>query len=650
MTAALRVAIAISALLLPGAAHAARLPAWLTVADTRKAPVQALEEISEARLAAVEAEKHPWLERLRRIEHDLRGDGSAETRIVIARQLLNDEGVRRGGTLSVSVRTETERLFIDEAYVVSPSGRRQPFDIKTLQITADGTTDLFHDGYVVALPFAKLEVRSTVVVAVRVVRDNRRWPLPWSSIHQTQTGVPGERLEIGVRWAAGRPAPNWKTDDPKLECREEERRVACSKRTIAAIPIDPEVANWDDVLPSFVVSDATSWAALVQIERKLLDPGDDSPDVAATADALLKGALSPAERMARLLRYVANDIRYVGFEHGRGAVTPRRPGVTLARRFGDCKDKVALLLAMARRAGLDAQPVLVASDHRDPKKLLLPSWKYFDHVIACVRTDPASAELTCMDPTVPDLVPGTLPFGVRTAVTLPLATATEPRNLPNPDGPGWQIDVETLNQVACDGSIKEVVVRRYRGSGASVMRARLRPQNQEERLRWLEEAFAAVMGEKVKPKVSYEGLDAPMSPLELRSIATYPGTRPVRDVSEWTDGDPWLTWIARDFRTDNRHHPYALSGAIVRSDAIFEFCPEVSPRFRGAEIGLDSEFGQLTRSYTIEGQRAIVKTVLTLPPQTVAAANLVRFNRFIDAALAQTRIWLGFSKLGIRRP
>ena len=58
---------------------------------------------------------------------------------------------------------------------------------------------------------------------------------------------------------------------------------------------------------------------------------------------------------------MSQDIRYVGIEKGTGGIMPRDPGLTFRQRFGDCKDKATLFLAMAKQAGFSAYPMLVAT-------------------------------------------------------------------------------------------------------------------------------------------------------------------------------------------------------------------------------------------------------------------------------------------------
>src|SRR6266700_3656996 len=153
-------------------ARTERLPSWLTIADTRRAPVQVIPPVAAARLAALQAAKHPAIDRYRHTSYDLRADGVVEERLVVARQFLSNEGVREEGTLALSASASTDRVTIDEAYVMLPDGRRRPFDARTVQVVAPSGDELFHDFHTVALPFAELAPGATAVVVARIVSDS----------------------------------------------------------------------------------------------------------------------------------------------------------------------------------------------------------------------------------------------------------------------------------------------------------------------------------------------------------------------------------------------------------------------------------------------------------------------------------------------
>jgi transglutaminase-like putative cysteine protease len=622
-------------------------PGWLDLSRLQRVTPTPVPTLDGARRSTLEKERHPYVEGLRQTDYELRPDGTVEERTTFVRHFLSEDGIRQGGTVSVFARTSSDRVALDEAYALGPEGQRTPFDPKLLQVMTGGRRDLFSDTQEVALPFPGLKVGSTLVLVYRRTRDPRRWPLPWSEVVHVQGFAPIERFQLSVRWPAGRRRPVWQTSDGALACDAGPDQVRCTRKQIPAVLPDPEVASWPDLLPHIVVTGGESWEDLIRLERKLLDGGVADARTRGTAERLIRGATSEQDRLERLFRFVADEIRYVGFEHGHGAVVPRPPAVTLERRFGDCKDKVVLFLAMARAVGIDAYPVLMATDHQLPERMLLPSWKYFDHVVVCAR--PGKGRPVCLDPTDPDLPAGVVSFGIRAAVALPLLPGGRPAHLPrepDTDRYGWDIRIEVLNEVACNGTIAETVTRTYRGAGAGVMRGRLRAQNTTDRTRWLEQSYAYVMGETVKPTVDVQGLEDRRAPLVLKTVASYPGKSPVHTWPELAEPDSWIASIGKEFRTDNRHHPHNTSGLKLQVRTSYQICSTVRPQFLGPLLDLRAGYGSLHRTYRASASGVVADTMLLLEPQTVGAGQLASFNRFIDTILGQTRLWFSLAPGG----
>ena len=96
------------------------------------------------------------------------------------------------------------------------------------------------------------------------------------------------------------------------------------------------------------------------------------------------------------MRYI-----YVGLNGGN--LTPASADETWQRRYGDCKGKTALLLALLAELGIDAEAVLVRSSGGDDgldQRLPIP--QFFDHVLVRARIDGATYWL---DGTLPPVAP-----------------------------------------------------------------------------------------------------------------------------------------------------------------------------------------------------------------------------------------------------
>ncbi|MCA1661395.1 MAG: DUF3857 domain-containing protein [Novosphingobium sp.] len=106
-------------------------------------------------------------------------------------------------------------------------------------------------------------------------------------------------------------------------------------------------ADWQDVSRTF--------AKLFASEDRLAGDSALGAEVARIAAA---GA-DPVERMAQALRLVQDRISYLANGMNGGNYVPQSPAETWSARYGDCKAKTLLLLAMLRELGIESEAVLV---------------------------------------------------------------------------------------------------------------------------------------------------------------------------------------------------------------------------------------------------------------------------------------------------
>lgn len=153
-------------------------------------------------------------------------------------------------------------------------------------------------------------------------------------------------------------------------------------------PKQPELPN--DVPGRFrplPLVDVTSFANWEQISsvmaplyetKGLIAPG--SP-LAAEVAGIMKAEVDPLKRTAAALRLVQDKLRYQLMGMGTGNYVPQTPAESWTLRYGDCKAKTLLLLAILREMGIEAEPVLAnLSGLGDALAKRLPSAAAFDHV------------------------------------------------------------------------------------------------------------------------------------------------------------------------------------------------------------------------------------------------------------------------------
>lgn len=133
-----------------------------------------------------------------------------------------------------------------------------------------------------------------------------------------------------------------------------------------------------------------SWAEISRIMAPLYDRAATiarSSDLRAEIDAIAAGSQDPKVRAFEALRLVEDKTRYFFIGIGDGGYVPAAADETWARKFGDCKGKTALLLAILRELKVEAEPALVSLGAGDGMNERLPSLAAFNHVIVRATVD-----------------------------------------------------------------------------------------------------------------------------------------------------------------------------------------------------------------------------------------------------------------------
>lgn len=146
-------------------------------------------------------------------------------------------------------------------------------------------------------------------------------------------------------------------------------------------------------------SNFASWADLSRRMFPLFDSAATLPASSPLQAEVARIAASTADPVARTeaaLQLVEDRIRYVFVALSNANLTPASADTTWQRRFGDCKAKTVLLIALLRGLGIDAQPLLVNAGGSDGLPDRLPDVALFNHVV--VRANVAG-KTWVLDPT-----------------------------------------------------------------------------------------------------------------------------------------------------------------------------------------------------------------------------------------------------------
>lgn len=99
----------------------------------------------------------------------------------------------------------------------------------------------------------------------------------------------------------------------------------------------------------------------------------------------------------KTIRFVQDDIYYVGLEYNEYNLKPYSPNTVLERRYGDCKDKTQLLKTLLELNGVKSSPVLVHTGLRAHVMDYPSSPLLFNHAILQIESN---GKCLWVDPTI----------------------------------------------------------------------------------------------------------------------------------------------------------------------------------------------------------------------------------------------------------
>jgi tetratricopeptide (TPR) repeat protein len=154
---------------------------------------------------------------------------------------------------------------------------------------------------------------------------------------------------------------------------------------LAPVAPEPAMPPWPQVLGFVHVSTYKTWQQLGQWYWGLIkDQFDLDDETRQLAHDIVKGKTTEADRVKAVYDWVVKNTRYVALEFGIYGFKPHRSVQTVARGWGDCKDKATVLVSLLKALGIPSTIVIVRSGLKGDFSPKVASFAPFDHAIVYV--------------------------------------------------------------------------------------------------------------------------------------------------------------------------------------------------------------------------------------------------------------------------
>ncbi len=307
-------------------------------------------------------------------------------------KIITEAGIQNGSEVSVSYDPSYQYVIFHGIHIIRGKEVINKLDISKMRIVQQ-ETDLsrsIYNGNLTSLFFLE-DVRKSDVIEYdyTIYGFNPVFKGKYFQSFLTQFGVPVNNLYYSVICPAGRnlSIKNSFTEiQPVITPNATGKLYEWKLKNISALKLQDDVPEWYDPYPVVMISEFESWKEVSDWALSLFQAGKPkSKALANKIEEIRALSKNPEQRILLCLRFVQDEVRYLGFEMGINTHKPNIPDKIFDQRYGDCKDKTFLLCHMLRALGIEASPVLVNTTNQKSIRDWIPSPLAFNHATVRVR-------------------------------------------------------------------------------------------------------------------------------------------------------------------------------------------------------------------------------------------------------------------------
>ena len=403
-------------------------------------------------------------------------------------------------------------------------------------------------------------------------------------------------------------------------------------KELPAVRRELHMPPWPEVLGHIHVSTYKSWKDLGAwywgLVKDQLDLDDETRKLARR---IAKDAKTDLDKVKAVFAWVVKNTRYVALEFGIYGYKPRRCEQTVARGWGDCKDKATVIVSMLKELGIPATLVIVRTQNRGAFDSQLPSLAPYDHVIAYV-------------PSLDLYLDGTAEYAGATELPQMDLGALAVRvnqgdakvvTLPDSDPTRDVVERKVVATLARDGSAGLTVDAEVRGVGAPEWRARYHAESTR-RDRLLNDLGSAFPGFALQPgpgAISTNDLENLEQPVRLTikgSAANFARREDQRLSVAATTGFRLAPTYAAEAQ---RSQPVRILGfSTIRDTFVVKLPPGSKVDTAPPEAQGDTRFGSYSLKVREQNDRVVVESHLALKVSRIEPADYAAWRDFCAKA------------------
>ncbi len=310
------------------------------------------------------------------------------------KKIISQSGVQNESTITVSFNPLYQKLFFHSIKIIRNGETINKLQLSKIKILhqEENLKDFIYNGTMDAVLILE-DVRQGdfIEYSYSTKGFNPVFKDKYSGGFDTEFSVPIYDLFYRVLVPNSRSITIKNTNEtiqPVIKDSNNQKIYEWRKSNIPPLDLQDNTPSWYDPFGRITFTEFKSWKEvndwameLFPLQKKI------SPELQKKIEEIAKQYTTDADRVAASLRFVQDDIRYMGIEMGANSHKPADPSKVFAQRFGDCKEKSYLLCTMLKVMNIEANAVLISTEDKKELFNMLPAPVNFDHVTVVVKID-----------------------------------------------------------------------------------------------------------------------------------------------------------------------------------------------------------------------------------------------------------------------
>lgn len=311
-----------------------------------------------------------------------------------AEHIVNQNGIKNSSQLSIDFDPIYQNIFVHKLQVWRKGkniDKRSTARVTLIQPEREAKDFIYNGEQSLNIILDDIRVGDTIEYSYSRNGRNPVFGGKFDTERSLQWSVPVGEIYQRIIWHKAKPL-YFKPINTDVEVKQVRRgsvtEYIIEKRNVHAISLDDATPDWFSPYASVYFSETKNWQDVVKWGQELFaHTTNASPSIRQLADKIKNDHSNKQQQIAAALQYVQANVRYLGLELGENSHRPSSADVTLQRRYGDCKDKSSLYIALLRELGFTAYPVLVNTSQQREIQKRLPAYGAFNHAIVKVVHD-----------------------------------------------------------------------------------------------------------------------------------------------------------------------------------------------------------------------------------------------------------------------